>query len=155
MNDIGLSATIWAMMTDDNGQLLIGIEHGITAEMVLNKMGIYKDECDPYIWMKKYNQSGVELNRIMTKITCNGNIAGGMSRSPTYFFIARPGNRREEGLILYKKVKNTSGRMKSISRVSKNFIDPKKIGPTIRLLEKIARSLEEDPDQTQFSLEGM
>lgn len=144
MNDAGMTATVKAMMTDDDGKLLIGIEHGITAEMVLNKMGIYRDGCDDYTWMRKHNHASNTLNTVMAMITRGGNIAGGMSRSPTYFFIARPGNKREEGLILYKKVKNTNGRMKAISRVGKSFIDPKKIGPTIRLLDKIAKSLEAD-----------
>jgi hypothetical protein len=155
MNDEGMRFTIRAMMTDDSNNYLIGIENGITPEMVLNKLGYFKESSEPYEWSKRYNHATVELNTIMQEITRNGYVAGGMSRSPTYYFIARKGNKREEGLILYRKVKNTTGRMKVIKEVGRNMIDVKKVTQAIRFLEKISQSLEDNPDQSQGMLEGL
>lgn len=151
MNNEGLRATARAMLTDDLGNYLIGIENGVTAEMVLNKMGIFKADCDAYEWSKRYGCATTELNVVTQEITRIGLVAGGMSRRPTYYFIARKGNKREEGLILYKKVSKATGYMKTVRSTSQNvinkdFIDAKKIASAIKYLESISRKMEQGDD---------
>jgi hypothetical protein len=151
MSEESVSGIIRSMITDDEGNYLLGIENGITTEKVLNKLGYKINSTDPLVWYKKYVQVGSEIGRIMKEVMSMGYVAGGMSRVPTYYYIAREGNRKEEGYILQKKIKNTKGRLKSIQSAGKNMIDPKKIGTTIRLLTKIDDEISVENEQQSLA----
>lgn len=133
--------TARALMTDENGNIMRGIEHGVTAEMLLNKLGYHRVSTDPLEWYKKENQARCTLNRVTLELNKAGEVAGGMSRNPIYYFVARKGSKREQGYILQNKIKHTTGRLKVIKQVGENIMDMKKITSAIKLLDATSQEL--------------
>lgn len=143
--------TARALITDDRGNILRGIENGITPEMLLTKLGYTRESTDPLEWYKKYNQARVTLNFMTQEFNKIGEVAGGMSRNPIYYFVARRGNKREQGYILKNKIRYTTGRLKTIQRVGESIMDTKKIGTAIKLLDATQKQLESE-DQPQLAM---
>lgn len=143
--------TARALITDDNGNILRGIENGITPEMLLNKLGIIRETTDPLEWYKRYNQARVTLNQMTQEFNKAGEVAGGMSRNPIYYFVARRGSKREQGFILQNKIKHTTGRLKTIQRVGNGIMDTKKISGAIKLLESTQKNIE-DSEQKELAV---
>lgn len=118
------------LITDEDGNYKVGLEHAVTPEGVLDYMGVeYSDRGD-----KTYQQARVELNAVMTQANREGYHAGGISRTPTHYFIAKDPS--EQRLLIASRSSNNIGRLQNMAYRGKGVMNTRKLSQLIALLEK-------------------
>jgi hypothetical protein len=123
------------LITDEEGNYKVGLEHAVTPEDVLEYMGVeYDDRGD-----KQYQQCRVELNAVMTQANREGYQAGGISRAPTHYFIAKDPS--EQRLLIASRSGNNIGRLQNMAYRGRGVMNTRKLTQVIALLSKF-----EEPD---------
>lgn len=119
------------VFTDDEGDLLVGIENGKTIEGLLLNKGIEVDLSIPE-GREFYSSVQIQVNYFMGKVRKLGYPAGSVSRSPSYYFIAK--NESERKLLLHKQSRNIIGRLNTLKINGRGII-------SIRSINKIQKEL--------------
>ena len=134
------------LWTDDDGNYKLGLENAITPERLLAHMGIENwDE-------RTYQCARVELNAVCTMVMKECYVAGGISRTPTHYLIAK--NPTEEGYILRGAAQKLIGRLRNFQRRGKNQLNGRVVVALINQASSLCEDereeygpLFEEPDQ--------
>jgi len=133
------------LWTDENGDYKLGLEHAITPEMVLQEMGFDNPDKDIY------QIARTEINAVCYQICREGYVAGGISRSPTHYLIAK--NPSEKKLISQKTVKNNVGRLRIEMIRADGFVNKRMMQGSINTLLKLIEDTEEEQPGFDFDEE--
>ena len=125
--------TIRDMWTDDDGNYKLGLDNAITPEALLEKMGIVAEDMeDERDYKELYQTARIELNAVCIQLCKEGYRAGGVSRTPTHYLIAK--NPTEQRMLISARAKGNIGRLTLLKWRGDGIISHRMINGSINQL---------------------